>query len=51
MCGPTGVGFLYGKGELLSKMDPFLGRFLFILVYYKLGWEDPYLFVLMGNAT
>ncbi|XP_043725912.1 cysteine desulfurase 1, chloroplastic [Telopea speciosissima] len=25
MCGPTGIGFLYGKGELLSKMDPFLG--------------------------
>ncbi|CAO2837425.1 unnamed protein product [Amaranthus hypochondriacus] len=25
MCGPTGVGFLYGKQELLSKMPPFLG--------------------------
>ncbi|KAA8519056.1 hypothetical protein F0562_016170 [Nyssa sinensis] len=25
MCGPTGVGFLYGKSELLSSMPPFLG--------------------------
>lgn len=28
MCGPTGVGFLYGKSELLSAMPPFLGKFL-----------------------
>ncbi|KAL1541684.1 Cysteine desulfurase 1, chloroplastic [Salvia divinorum] len=25
MCGPTGIGFLYGKSELLSSMPPFLG--------------------------
>ncbi|EPS69560.1 hypothetical protein M569_05202, partial [Genlisea aurea] len=25
MCGPTGVGFLYGKSDLLSSMPPFLG--------------------------
>ncbi|WOK99847.1 hypothetical protein Cni_G08559 [Canna indica] len=25
MCGPTGVGFLYGKINLLSSMPPFLG--------------------------
>ncbi|RYR02898.1 hypothetical protein Ahy_B06g081729 isoform A [Arachis hypogaea] len=25
MCGPTGVGFLYGKIDLLSSMPPFLG--------------------------
>ncbi|KAG2674617.1 hypothetical protein I3760_13G145300 [Carya illinoinensis] len=25
MCGPTGMGFLYGKRELLSAMPPFLG--------------------------
>lgn len=25
MCGPTGVGFLYGKSEILSGMPPFLG--------------------------
>ncbi|ERN04231.1 cysteine desulfurase 1, chloroplastic isoform X1 [Amborella trichopoda] len=25
MCGPTGIGFLYGKSKLLSSMPPFLG--------------------------
>ncbi|KAK6790325.1 hypothetical protein RDI58_014125 [Solanum bulbocastanum] len=25
MCGPTGIGFLYGKSEILSGMPPFLG--------------------------
>ncbi|MEM6425071.1 MAG: SufS family cysteine desulfurase [Cyanobacteria bacterium P01_H01_bin.119] len=25
MCGPTGIGFLYGKLELLKAMPPFLG--------------------------
>src|SRR5919197_527424 len=25
MCGPTGIGALYGKMELLEKMPPFLG--------------------------
>ncbi|EXC09684.1 Cysteine desulfurase 2 [Morus notabilis] len=25
MCGPTGVGFLYGKSDILSSMPPFLG--------------------------
>uniref|UniRef100_A0A7N0VC76 cysteine desulfurase n=1 Tax=Kalanchoe fedtschenkoi TaxID=63787 RepID=A0A7N0VC76_KALFE len=25
MCGPTGIGFLFGKMELLSAMPPFLG--------------------------
>ncbi|MFH0940088.1 MAG: cysteine desulfurase [Planctomycetota bacterium] len=25
MCGPTGIGVLYGRYELLEKMDPFLG--------------------------
>ena len=25
MCGPTGVGFLYGRLELLEKMDPYQG--------------------------
>ena len=24
MAGPTGTGFLYGRGELLSRMEPFL---------------------------
>lgn len=34
MCGPTGIGFLYGKGDILSSMPPFLGIMLFHL---KLG--------------
>ncbi|VFQ99365.1 unnamed protein product [Cuscuta campestris] len=25
MCGPTGIGFLHGKSELLSSMPPFMG--------------------------
>ena len=25
MCGPTGIGFLYGKQDLLEEMSPFLG--------------------------
>ncbi|BAU66561.1 cysteine desulfurase, SufS subfamily [Stanieria sp. NIES-3757] len=25
MCGPTGIGFLYGKKEILTAMPPFLG--------------------------
>ena len=25
MCGPTGIGVLYGRYELLSTMPPFLG--------------------------
>ena len=25
LCGPTGVGFLYGKKELLNRMDPLMG--------------------------
>lgn len=38
MCGPTGIGFLYGKGELLSAMPPFLGNaeliFLWLCLYF-----------------
>ncbi len=25
MCGPTGIGFLYGREEILAEMPPFLG--------------------------
>ncbi|KAL8042398.1 hypothetical protein ABFX02_09G047800 [Erythranthe guttata] len=25
MCGPTGIGFLYGKSDILADMPPFLG--------------------------
>lgn len=34
MCGPTGVGFLYGKTKLLSAMPPFLGK----LISLHLHW-------------
>lgn len=36
MCGPTGIGFLYGKSELLNAMPPFLGKHLFIFMFAKL---------------
>lgn len=26
MCGPTGVGFLYGKSEILDRMPPWMGK-------------------------
>jgi cysteine desulfurase/selenocysteine lyase len=28
MCGPTGIGILYGKSTLLNDMPPFLGKSL-----------------------
>lgn len=34
MCGPTGIGFLYGKIELLSAMPPFLGKYLSLVASY-----------------
>jgi len=34
MCGPTGIGFLYGKMDLLSSMPPFLGKLLYTVLYY-----------------
>lgn len=35
MCGPTGIGFLYGKIDLLSAMPPFLG-----MSDEKIGYEN-----------
>lgn len=32
MCGPTGIGFLYGKSDILSSMPPFLGKLLVVAV-------------------
>ena len=26
MCGPTGVGFMHSSFEMLSSMEPFLGK-------------------------
>lgn len=35
MCGPTGIGFLYGKNHLLSTMPPFLGNSL----SFEVEWD------------
>lgn len=37
MCGPTGIGVLYGKGALLEEMPPFLGGGDMIR---KVEWES-----------
>jgi len=41
--GPTGIGVLYGREELLSEMDPFLGGGHMISRVYKdhSEWADP----------
>ncbi len=42
MCGPTGIGGLYGKKELLEKMDPFLygGDMIKEVTFEKSTWND-----------
>ena len=40
MCGPTGIGVLYGKYELLEQMDP-----------YRLGGGMNVKFDVLGNAS
>lgn len=42
MCGPTGIGVLYGKKELLEKMDPFLygGDMIKEVTFEKSTWND-----------
>lgn len=42
MCGPTGVGFLFGKSELLSAMPPFLGK---PLPFKVMNLEEYHLFL------
>ena len=38
MCGPTGIGFLYGKSDLLFTMPPFLGMVLsFYCKEFRIG--------------
>lgn len=47
MCGPTGVGVLWGRSELLEEMTPFLGGGNMILDVTKNGYlpnELPYKF-------
>jgi cysteine desulfurase/selenocysteine lyase len=42
MCGPTGVGVLYGKEQLLEEMQPYLygGMMIRKVTYEDSTWED-----------
>ena len=42
MCGPTGIGILYGKKELLEKMEPteFGGEMIDFVDLYDSTWTD-----------
>jgi cysteine desulfurase/selenocysteine lyase len=42
MCGPTGIGVLYGKEHLLEAMDPYLygGEMIRSVTYEDSTWED-----------
>lgn len=42
MCGPTGIGVLYGRREVLEKMPPFQGGGDMIanVDYFKSTWKD-----------
>ena len=42
MCGPTGIGALYGKKHLFEEMDPFLfgGDMIRSVTYEESTWED-----------
>ena len=43
MCGPTGIGFLYGRGEVLEQMPPYHGGGEMILTaeYQKSSYKGP----------
>ncbi|MFC4766638.1 cysteine desulfurase [Effusibacillus consociatus] len=42
MLGPTGIGFLYGKGKLLDAMEPFQlgGSMIGLVDYYESNWAE-----------
>jgi cysteine desulfurase/selenocysteine lyase len=42
MCGPTGIGVLYGKEDLLESMQPYLygGEMIRSVTYEDSTWED-----------
>ncbi|WP_168122096.1 cysteine desulfurase [Paenibacillus sp. HB172176] len=47
MCGPTGIGALYGKAELLNRMEPieFGGEMIDFVELYDSTWKEiPYRF-------
>lgn len=42
MCGPTGIGVLYGKAQLLERMEPveFGGEMIDFVELYDSSWKD-----------
>ncbi|MGC1184784.1 MAG: cysteine desulfurase [Candidatus Dormiibacterota bacterium] len=42
MCGPTGIGVLYGRPELLEEMPPFLtgGSMISVVTLEKTTWDE-----------
>jgi cysteine desulfurase/selenocysteine lyase len=42
MCGPTGIGVLYGKREVLEAMEPYLygGEMILKVTYEDASWND-----------
>ncbi|MFZ0994456.1 MAG: cysteine desulfurase [Candidatus Dormiibacterota bacterium] len=42
MCGPTGIGVLYGRPELLEQMPPFLtgGSMISVVTLEKTTWDE-----------
>jgi cysteine desulfurase/selenocysteine lyase len=42
MCGPTGIGVLYGRPELLEEMPPFLtgGSMISVVTLAKTTWDE-----------
>ncbi|MCL6637713.1 MAG: cysteine desulfurase [Alicyclobacillus sp.] len=43
MCGPTGIGVLYGKRHLLAEMEPtyFGGEMIDVVELYESTWKQP----------
>jgi cysteine desulfurase/selenocysteine lyase len=43
LCGPTGIGVLYGQRELLDEMPPFQGGgdMIASVDYFKSTWKEP----------
>lgn len=54
MVGPTGIGFLYGKIELLSEMPPFLGTLHSLgfgsYLYFLSSWISCKLLIFASSA-
>jgi len=47
MCGPTGIGVLYGKEEMLQRLEPFMGggEMISAVWFDRATWNDlPYKF-------